>query len=194
MMRRLFLMGLTAGLAATAWAGGAACARAATDGGARSAHDFTFTDIDGAPMPLRSFAGKALLVVNTASRCGFTGQYAGLQTLWETYRDRGLVVIAVPSDAFNQELSSEEAVRDFCEATYGVDFPMTQITQVRGAGAHPFYRWAAQALGPREAPRWNFHKYLIDGQGRAVAAFGTGVEPMSAKLRDAVEKALAPTT
>lgn len=162
--------------------------------GSSSAHDFTFTDIDGAPMPLRSFAGKALLVVNTASRCGFTGQYAGLQQLWETYRDRGLVVIGVPSDAFNQELSSEAAVRGFCETTYGVDFPLTQITTIRGREAHPFYKWAAQALGSSAAPRWNFHKYLIDGDGRAVTAFSTGVEPMSAKVRSAIEKVLTSTS
>ena len=155
-----------------------------------SAHDFAFTDIDGAPMPLSQFAGKALLVVNTASRCGFTGQYAGLQALWKRYRDKGLVVIGVPSDAYNQELSGDAAVKDFCETNYSVDFPLTAITEIKGPRAHPFYAWAAQALGPMNAPRWNFHKYLIDGEGRAAAAFGTSVEPMSAKVLSAVDKVL----
>lgn len=167
-----------------------AVAPRAAAAGAATAHDFAFTDIDGAPMPLARFAGKPLLVVNTASRCGFTGQYAGLQGLWERYRDRGLVVIGVPSDAFNQELSTDAAVKDFCEMNYSVDFPLTQITEIRGPRAHPFYAWAAQALGPSNAPRWNFHKYLIDGEGRAVAAFGTSVEPTSAKVVSAVEKLL----
>jgi len=176
-------------LGALALVARAAMPRTALAGDA-SAHDFAFTDIDGAPMPLSRYAGKALLVVNTASRCGFTGQYAGLQSLWEGYRDKGLVVIGVPSDAYNQELSNDAAVKDFCETNYSVDFPMTEITEINGPRAHPFYAWAAQALGPSNAPRWNFHKYLIDGEGRAVAAFGTGVEPMSAKVLSAVDKVL----
>jgi len=176
-------------LGALALVARAAMPRTAHAGDA-SAHDFAFTDIDGAPMPLSRYAGKALLVVNTASRCGFTGQYAGLQSLWEGYRDKGLVVIGVPSDAYNQELSNDAAVKDFCETNYSVDFPMTEITEINGPRAHPFYDRAAQALGPSNAPRWNFHKYLIDGEGRAVAAFGTGVEPMSAKVLSAVDKVL----
>lgn len=185
-MHRRSLLALGA-LALLAHAAGPRVARAAAGGGA---YDFAFTDIDGAPMPLSQFAGKPLLVVNTASRCGFTGQYDGLQALWTRYRDRGLVVIGVPSDAYNQELSSDAAVKDFCETNYSVDFPMTAITEIKGPRAHPFYAWAAQALGPSNAPRWNFHKYLIDGEGRAVAAFGTSVEPMSAKVVSAVEKLL----
>ncbi len=184
MHRRTLLALIALGLAARAVSPRPALA---ADG---SAHDFSFTDIDGAPMPLAQFAGKPLLIVNTASRCGFTGQYAGLQKLWETYRARGLVVIGVPSDAYNQELSSDGAVKDFCETNYSVDFPLTEITAITGPRAHPFYAWAAKALGPSNAPRWNFHKYLIDGEGRAAAAFGTGVEPMSAKVVSAVEKLL----
>lgn len=159
-------------------------------GETRTAHAFSFTDIDGAPMPLSGYAGKALLVVNTASRCGFTDQYAGLQALWETYQARGLVVIGVPSDAFNQELSTDSAVRDFCKMNYSIDFPLTEITEIRGPRAHPFYAWAAESLGPANAPRWNFHKYLIDTDGRAAAAFGTGVEPTSPAIVGAVEKLL----
>jgi glutathione peroxidase len=165
--------------------------RAAAQNAQTTAHDFAFLDIDGAPLRLNQFAGKAILVVNTASRCGFTGQYDGLQTLWTEYRDRGLVVLGVPSDDFNQELSSEAEVKDFCEMNFGIDFPMTSITRIRGASKHPFYAWAERALGRENAPRWNFHKYLIGPDGRAVTAFGTGVEPTSAKIRSAIEKTLA---
>lgn len=189
MSRRLFLTATAIMLAGTA-----GMLRAATSQqrrGPAGAHEFGFTDIDGAPMPLAQFAGRPVLVVNTASRCGFTGQYAGLQTLWERYRDRGLVVIGVPSDDFNQELDSAAEVKDFCELNYGVDFPLTTITRIKGSNAHPFYAWAAQAMGQRMAPRWNFHKYLIDGEGRLVGAFATSVSPTSSSITDAVEQALS---
>ena len=183
MMRRLFLAAAAAAIAGPSLG-------AQPRPSAAAAHGFGFTDIDGNPMPLAQFKGRPLLVVNTASRCGFTGQYEGLQTLWTRYRDRGLVVIGVPSDDFRQELSSESAVKNFCELNYGVDFPLTEITHVRGPQAHPFYAWAAQVMGPRLAPRWNFHKYLVDGDGRLVAAFATGVEPLSRTVTDAVERLL----
>lgn len=155
-----------------------------------TAHDFAFLDIEGAPMRMNQFAGKVVLVVNTASRCGFTGQYDGLQTLWSSYRDRGLVVLGVPSDDFNQELGTEAAVKQFCEMNFGIDFPMTSITRVRGNGRHPFYDWAERALGAQKAPRWNFHKYLIGPDGRAADAFGTSVEPLSPKVTSAIERLL----
>jgi glutathione peroxidase len=182
MIRRTFLAA-----AGVMLAGGTSAVRARES--SRRAHEFSFTDIDGAPMPLAQFEGRPLLVVNTASRCGFTGQYDGLQTLWERYRDRGLVVIGVPSDDFRQELDSNAAVKDFCEMNYGIDFPMTGITSVKGARAHPFYAWAADVMGL--APRWNFHKYLVDGNGRLVASFATPVEPTSRQVTDAVEQVLA---
>jgi glutathione peroxidase len=177
-------------LAALTLIAGAVGQRRALAASGMSAHDFAFLDIDGAPMPLTRFAGGPMLVVNTASRCGFTGQYDGLQTLWTRYRDRGLTVIGVPSDDFNQELGDEAAVREFCEMNFGIDFPMTSITRIRGTDRHPFYAWAEQALGPTNAPRWNFHKYLVDGEGRAVAAFGTSVEPLSPQIVAAVETLL----
>jgi glutathione peroxidase len=182
MMRRLFLAA-----AAAALAGPALTAQPRVRQSTGRAHDFTFTDIDGNPLPLAQFAGRPMLVVNTASRCGFTGQYAGLQSLWTRYRDRGLVVIGVPSNDFRQELSEETAVRNFCELNYGVDFPLTEISRVTGPQAHPFYRWAADVMGTRLAPRWNFHKYLVDGEGRLVASFATGVEPTSRQVTSAIE-------
>lgn len=189
MMRRMFLVAAAGLLAAPA----VLSARSAPRETSRRAHEFAFTDIDGDPMPLEGFAGKPMLIVNTASRCGFTHQYDGLQTVWERYRDRGLVVIGVPSNDFRQELSSNEAVRDFCEMNFGIDFPMTAITPVSGRQAHPFYAWASEVMGSSLAPRWNFHKYLVDGSGRLVASFGTGIEPTAPKVIAAIERVLPAT-
>ena len=156
-----------------------------------TAHGFSFIDIDGAPLPLSRFEGSPFMVVNTASRCGFTYQYDGLQALYDRYRDRGFVVLAVPSDDFGgQELDSEAAVKDFCAVNFSLDIPMTSITRVRGGSAHPFYLWARDVLGPDAAPRWNFHKYLVGPDGRLVTAFPTNAEPTSAKVTDAVETLL----
>ena len=163
----------------------------AAEPGAETAWDFAFTSIDGDAMPLKAYEGKALLVVNTASRCGFTPQYEGLQALWERYRDRGLVVIGVPSNDFGgQEPGSAEQIKAFCETNFSVDFPMTDKNRVVGDQAHPFYRWAAASLGAEQAPRWNFHKYLVGPDGRLLAALPTRVEPTSEPAIAAVEKAL----
>lgn len=150
--------------------------------------DAPFDNIDGGQLTLSQWAGQPVLVVNTASRCGYTDQYAGLQTLYDTYRDQGLVVLAVPSDDFRQELSSNEAVKDFCELQYGIDLPMTGITSVKGAGAHPFYRSLKEETGFR--PRWNFNKVLIGPDGTVVDTFGSRTKPMSRDIRDAVEALL----
>nr|WP_247881417.1 glutathione peroxidase [Skermanella sp. TT6] len=156
-----------------------------------NAHDFDFVSIDGAPLPLKGFAGKAVLVVNTASMCGYTPQYADLQALWERYRGRGLVVLGVPSNDFGgQEPGSAEQIKDFCEVNFSVDFPMTEKQAVTGAGAHPFYRWAGQELGPAAAPRWNFHKYLVAPDGRLAGWFPTSASPGSDKVVRAVEAVL----
>jgi len=156
-----------------------------------SAHDFTFQDIDGNALPLSRFAGKPLMVVNTASRCGFTYQYDGLQALYDRYRDRGFVVLAVPSDDFGgQELADEAAVKHFCAVNFNLDLPMTSITKVKGRNAHPFYAWAREELGASKSPRWNFHKYLVDAEGGLVGAFPTRLDPESQKVRRAVEALL----
>lgn len=158
---------------------------------AKTAHDFAFVAIDGAPLPLSGFAGKAVLVVNTASFCGFTKQYAGLQNLWERYRERGLVVLGVPSNDFgNQEPGTAKQIQEFCEVNFGIDFPMTEKAVVSGDGAHPFYRWAADQLGPLSRPRWNFYKILVGPDGRAVDWFASTTEPDAQKLIEAVEKTL----
>ena len=139
----------------------------------QSAHEFNFTSIDGEILPLANFKGKALLIVNTASMCGFTSQYSGLQDLWENYRDRGLVVLGVPSDDFGgQELDSAVEVKSFCTINYKIDFPMTDIVHVKGPAAYPYYKWVAEA------------------HGRLIDWFVSTTGPSSSKLRQAIEKIL----
>ncbi len=156
-----------------------------------SAHAFEFTSIDGKSLKLADFAGKAVLIVNTASECGSTPQYAGLQALWEKYKDRGLVVLGVPSNDFGgQEPGTEDEIAAFCDANYKVTFPMSAKNVVTGDAAHPFYRWVLSEAGEAAAPKWNFHKYLIDGSGALVGNFGTKVTPDDAELIAAIEPAL----
>lgn len=156
-----------------------------------SAHDFTFMDINQQPLSLAEFRGRPLLVVNTASECGYTSQYADLQKLWERYRARGLVVLGVPSNDFGaQEPGTEAQIQEFCSTRYGVDFPLTARQKVSGGEAHPFYRWIAQQLGEAGVPRWNFHKYLIDKEGNLVDLWPSRVEPLSKEITQAVEALL----
>jgi len=133
--------------------------------------DAPFDSIDGGTLSLSQWSGQPILVVNTASRCAYTKQYRGLQNLYDDYRKRGLVVLAIPSDDFKQELSTNEAVKDFCELQYGIDLPMTVITPVRGTDAHPFYLSLKKELG--FAPKWNFNKILISPNGEVVATYGS---------------------
>ena len=160
----------------------AACLATAVLAGGRDAR---FASIDGGYLEMSDWAGQPVLVVNTASQCGFTGQYAGLQTLYDRYRDAGLVVLAVPSDDFNQELGSAEEVKEFCELNYGLDMPMADITRVKGRNAHPFYKAVREETG--FAPRWNFNKVLIGPDGAVVQTWGAGTEPLSPKITGAVE-------
>jgi len=158
-------------------------------GNAMNAHDFVFRSIDGAAMPLREFAGHPILIVNTASECGFTPQYTGLQALWEKERSHGLIVLGVPSNDFGgQEPGREAEIKAFCELNYGIDFPMTEKQKVIGPDAHPFYRWVGEVLGADMTPRWNFHKYLIDPEGDIVASWPSRVTPGAPEL----QRALAP--
>ena len=157
-----------------------------------SAFSYEFTGIDGKPMPLAAYQGKVLLVVNTASFCGFTKQYGGLQKLWSDYEAKGLVVIGVPSNDFGgQEPKAEGDIKSFCEGAFGVTFPLTTKQVVVGDGAHPFYKWAATAAGPDGVPAWNFHKYLVGRDGRLISAFSSRVTPDSTDLTDAIDTAIA---
>ncbi len=151
--------------------------------------DFVFDSIDGGQISMAGFLGHPVLVVNTASLCGFTPQYADLQALYDAYRDQGLVVLAIPSDDFRQELGSEAEVKDFCTLTYGLDLPMTTITHVTGAQAHPFYLWLASTQG--FTPDWNFNKVLIGADGAVLANWGSNPNPMGDAIKGAVEAALA---
>lgn len=159
---------------------------------ARNAFDFEFEAIEGGKLPLSQWRGKVLLVVNTASFCGFTPQYDGLQKLWERYESKGLIVLGVPSNDFGaQEPKAESEILGFCQGAFNVTFPLTTKQPVAGDGAHPFYRWARDALGPKAAPHWNFHKYLVGRDGKPIAGYESGIEPLSPTLTSAIEAALA---
>ena len=156
-----------------------------------TAHDFTFASIDGAPLPLKAWAGKPVLVVNTASFCGYTPQYATLEKLWRAYKDKGFVLLGVPSNDFGQQEPGNAAeIKAFC-ATYDVSFPLSRKEKVTGGNAHPFYRWVATELGEGGAPRWNFHKYLVGGDGLLAGAWPSAVEPLSRDIAAAIDGALA---
>ena len=156
-----------------------------------NAYDFSFTSIDGAPLPLASFKGKPVLVVNTASRCGLTPQYEGLEKLYRDYRDQGLVVLGVPCNQFaGQEPGTETEIQAFCQTKFDVDFPMTSKVDVKDGGRHPFYAWAEEKLGTPAVPVWNFHKILIGKDGEVVGAFGPRTDPLDATITEAVQKAL----
>ena len=159
---------------------------------APSAYDFSFPAIDAGEIHLSEYNDKVVLLVNTASMCGFTPQYTGLQKLWEDYRDEGLVVLGVPSADFGgQEYSEDADILDFCEVNFDVDFPMTTKQSVRGEDAHPFFKWAEAELGSDQAPKWNFHKYLVDPNGNLVASFATRIKPEDDVVVSAIKEALS---
>jgi glutathione peroxidase len=155
---------------------------------AKTAYDFDFESLNGEPMPLSAYKGKVLLIVNTASKCGFTPQYKGLEALYEQYKAKGLVIIGVPSNEFGgQEPGSAAEIKQFCELNYGVTFPMTMKYEVSGDNAHPFYTWAHEVLGFGSAPKWNFHKYLVGKDGKLVDYYGSQVAPDNKTLISAIE-------
>ena len=155
---------------------------------AKTAYDFSFQSIEGEALPLSTFKGKAILIVNTASHCGFTKQYNDLQALWENYQNKGLVVLGVPSNDFGkQEPGTEKEIKEFCEVNFNINFPMTEKSVVKGNNAHPFYKWAKQELGFMAAPKWNFHKYLIDKEGKLTDWYATTTSPTSEKIQKRVE-------
>lgn len=156
-----------------------------------SAHELTFTALDGGALPLSAYAGKPVLIVNTASECGYTPQYAGLQALWEAYGDRGLVVLGVPCNDFGgQEPGGESEIADFCVTRYAVSFPMTAKSTIAESPPHPFYAWIGAQLGEDHLPKWNFHKYLLDRDGQLAGAWPSAVEPDADVVVAAVEENL----
>ena len=145
-----------------------------------NAYQFSFKSIDGRELPLSAYKGQVILLVNTASHCGFTSQYKSLQALWESYNKKGLVVIAVPSSSFGgQEFDTNAEIKSFCDINYGRTFPMTDKTPVRGQQRHPFYAWAETQLGSLAKPRWNFHKYLLSRDGEFHKSFSSFTSPTS---------------
>ena len=179
-----------AGLLALAVSSGASAVDAASASGP-SAHDFSFQSSHGDPVPLADYKGKLILIVNTATECGFKGQLSDLQVLHETYADQGLVVIGVPSNDFGgQEPRSNEEMTGFCEARFGTKFPLMEKTHVKGDQAHPFYKWAADTLGMAARPYWNFHKYLVGPDGSIVAWFSTPTKPTAPKVIASIEEQL----
>ena len=153
-------------------------------------YDFKINSITGEEINFSDYKNKAILLVNVASYCGFTKQYNDLQKLWEIYRDKGFVVIGVPSNSFNQEKNSEKEIKKFCEVNFNINFPMTSIYEVKGDGAHEIYKWAMDNYGKSAVPKWNFHKILIDKDGKIVDTFVSFTNPTSKKITKAIDKIL----
>ena len=155
------------------------------------AYDFSFTDLDGSRLELSNFKNKIIIVVNVASNCGFTKQYEDMQKVWEKYKDKGLVMLGVPSNDFGkQEPGSNEEIKTFCEAKFGITFPMTEKVKVKGENAHPFYTWAHKNYGDSAIPKWNFHKIVIDRTGKIYNTFSSITNPSSKKFIKVIENLL----
>ena len=182
---------ITAALAALAGAASARTVSAQAQMSRITAYGFSFPALAGDDIRFADYAGKPLLVVNTASLCGYTPQYGGLQELWTQFRDRGLMIIGVPSNDFGgQEPGGATEIAQTAQHQYGVSFPIAAKAVVKGPNAHPFYKWAAQAR-PNDLPRWNFHKYLIGRDGYIAEVFPESVEPADTRIKTAIARALA---
>ncbi len=153
-----------------------------------SAYDFKFTSIDGNQIELSDYKNKVIVIVNVASRCGYTPQYKNLQDLWANYRDKDLVVIGVPTNNFKQEPGSNKEIKDFCETNFGITFPMTEKVNVIGRNSHPFYKWAKEDFGIGAIPKWNFHKIIIGKNGKVMDTFASFTKPSSKKFLSVIEK------
>ena len=152
--------------------------------------DFKINSITGEIINLKDYQNKLVLVVNTASYCGFTKQYDDLQLLWEKYRSDGLIVLGVPSNSFNQEKKADTEVKEFCDVNFNIDFPMTTITEVKGENSHEIFKWAEKNYGKSAIPKWNFHKILINKEGKIEDTFVSFTKPMSKKIIQKIEKIL----
>ena len=155
------------------------------------AYDFSFNDLDGSDLSLNQFKDKVIVVVNVASQCGFTKQYDDMQKIWEIYQAKGLVMIGVPSNDFGgQEPGTNKEIKNFCEAKFGITFPMTEKVSVKGNEAHPFYLWAKKNHGKTAIPKWNFHKIIIDKSGKIADTFSSMTNPSSRKFKKAINDLL----
>ena len=153
-------------------------------------YDFKINSITGKQMDLKAFKGKPVLIVNTASYCGFTKQYNDMQELWEKYRDRGLIVLGIPSNSFNQEKTNNNDVKEFCEVNFNINFPLTEITDVKGDNAHEIYKWAKANYGKSAIPKWNFYKILINKEGKIEDTYASLTSPTSKKITKKIENLL----
>ena len=151
-------------------------------------YDLQINSISGELIDFKKYKDKAVLVVNTASYCGFTKQYEGLQKLWEEYESKGLIVLGIPSDSFNQEKKSNKDVKEFCEVNFDISFPLAAITDVKGENAHEIFKWAKENYGKSAIPKWNFHKILINKDGKVQDTFASFTNPMSNKIRNQIER------
>ena len=151
------------------------------------AHEFNFKSIDGGEINLQNYTEKVIVVVNVASRCGFTPQYEDLQNLWTNYKDKNLVVIGVPTNNFKQEPGSNKDIKDFCETNFNISFPMTEKIDVIGNNAHPFFKWAKENHGKSAIPKWNFHKIVIGKNGKVADTFASITKPSSKRFIDLIE-------
>ena len=151
-------------------------------------YDFEFNGIDGNKIELSNFKNKVLVIVNVASRCGYTPQYEDLQILWSNYKNKNLIVIGVPTNNFKQEPGNNKEIKNFCETNFGINFPMTEKTNVIGKDAHPFYKWAKKNHGIGAIPKWNFHKIVIGKNGKVVDTFASFTKPTSDKFLNLIEK------
>ena len=155
------------------------------------AYDFQFNDLDGSPLSLSEYKGKIIIAVNVASQCGFTKQYEDMQKVWEKYQSKGIIMLGIPSNDFGkQEPGTSKEIKNFCEAKFGITFPMTEKVIVKGDDAHPFYLWAKKNHGKSAVPKWNFHKIIIDKTGKVAKTFSSITNPSSQKFKSAIEELL----
>tara|TARA_B100001115_G_C15600241_1_gene287380 strand:- start:111 stop:626 length:516 start_codon:yes stop_codon:yes gene_type:complete len=152
--------------------------------------DLNIKSNDGDILNLKDYKNNVVLIVNTASYCGFTNQYTDMQKLWDKYKDQGLLVLGVPSNSFNQEKNDDSEVKKFCEVNFNINFPLTSITSVKGDDAHEIYKWARENHGKSAIPKWNFHKILIDKDGKIAETYSSFTNPMSKKVMSKIETLL----
>ena len=153
-------------------------------------YDFSIESITGETINFSEYKDKVILIVNTASYCGFTKQYSELQELWDIYKEKGLIVLGVPSNSFNQEKNNNTDVKKFCEVNFSINFPLTTITEVKGKNAHEIFKWAKENHGKSAVPKWNFYKILINKEGKIEDTFSSMTKPMSKKMIAEIEKIL----
>ena len=155
------------------------------------AYDFYFNDLEGRALHLSKYKNKVVVVINVASQCGFTKQYEDMQEIWEKYQAKGIIILGVPSNDFgNQEPGDNKEIKKFCESKFGITFPMTEKVSVKGENAHPFYKWAKENHGKSAIPKWNFHKIIIDKEGKVNDTFASITNPSSKRFILSIEKAL----